>query len=389
MRPAAADQRIELGLDLVIGRMRIAFQISRRRHDPAIDAIGALRDLLLEPCGLQGMRMLRRPQAGERGDLAFRCSRDRDHAGTNRGAVQVNGAGATLSEPAAEARVVQLQLVTKRIEQRHARVVDLDCMRLAVDLEGKPLRHDRLRAASQIINPTARCGIGLNLGLPLVRGLTRMPEELGAMRITAIILAILAFDAGMGPAHAAEPQPLVLEATIALPDTPGRIDHIAVDLNRKRLFIAEVGNNTLDVVDLTQQKPVRRISGLNEPQGVAYLPGPDLFVVANGGDGAVRFYGGNDFAPRGVLNLGDDADNVRVDPRNGQVLAGYGDGGLAVIDPVKPAKLADIPLAAHPESFRLSPSTGRVFVNLPGGGRIAGVDLDSRKVIAEWRTPGL
>jgi hypothetical protein len=205
----------------------------------------------------------------------------------------------------------------------------------------------------------------------------------------AAILAVLAASAALGPGRTAEPQPLVLESTIALPSTPGRIDHMAIDLARKRLFVAEVGNNTLDVVDLAQQRPIKRISGLDEPQGVAYLPVPDLFVVANGGDGAVRFYGGSDFAPRGVVNLGDDADNVRVDPRYGQVLVGYGDGGLAVIDPAKPAKLADIALAAHPESFRLSPSTARVFVNLPGAGRIASVDLGGRKVVAEWRTPGL
>ena len=203
----------------------------------------------------------------------------------------------------------------------------------------------------------------------------------------AITLILLALTASSAPA--AEAPPLVLETTIALPETPGRIDHMAIDLNRKRLFVAEVGNDTLDVVDLAQQKPIKRISGLKEPQGVAYLPGPDLFVVANGGDGAVRFYSGNDFTPRGVVNLGDDADNVRLDPRNGQVLVGYGDGGLAVIDPANQKKLADIPLAAHPESFRLSPATGRVFVNLPGAGRIASVDLDGRKVVAEWRTPGL
>jgi DNA-binding beta-propeller fold protein YncE len=182
---------------------------------------------------------------------------------------------------------------------------------------------------------------------------------------------------------------LVLETTIALPDTPGRIDHMAVDLGRKHLFVAEVGNNTLDVIDLNQRKPIKRISGLKDPQGVAYLPGPDLFVVANGSDGAVRFYSGADFAARGVVNLGDDADNVRVDPRNGEVLVGYGDGGLAVIDPASQKKLVDIPLAAHPESFRFSAATGRAFVNLPGAGRIASVDLDRKKVVAEWRTPGL
>src|SRR3546814_1852567 len=32
------------------------------------------------------------------------------------------------------------------------------------------------------------------------------------------------------------------------------------------------------------------------------------------------------------IDLGNDADNVRVDPRNAHVLVGYGKGGLATID---------------------------------------------------------
>ena len=183
--------------------------------------------------------------------------------------------------------------------------------------------------------------------------------------------------------------PLVLETTIALPNVAGRIDHLAVDLAHKRLFVAEVGNDTLDVIDMVGQKPVHRIAGLSEPQGVAYLSEPNLIVVANGGDGAVRFFGGADFSPRGVVALGDDADNVRVDPRNGHVIVGYGSGGLAVIDPLKPAKLADTPLTGHPESFRLSPSAERIFVNVARAGRITIIDSASGKVLANWMPSGL
>jgi hypothetical protein len=192
------------------------------------------------------------------------------------------------------------------------------------------------------------------------------------------------------PVQSAEPVlPLVLETTIPLSNVAGRIDHLAVDLGRKHLFIAEVGNNTLDAIDMATQKPVHRIAGLDEPQGVVYLPGPDLIAIGNGGDGAVRFFSGADFSPRGVVSLGDDADNVRVDPRNGHLIVGYGGGGLAVIDPLKPAKLADIPLTGHPESFRLSLSAGRIFVNVARVGRITSIDLASGKPLANWMPPGL
>jgi hypothetical protein len=211
------------------------------------------------------------------------------------------------------------------------------------------------------------------------------------LSVAAIVAGVMAGFA-CTVALAAQESPLVLESTISLDHVSGRIDHLAVDLARKHLFVAELGNNSVDAIDLTTQKIIHRISGLNEPQGIAYLPQPDIIVIANGGDGAVRFYSGADFSPRGVVSLGSDADNVRVDPRNGHVIVGYGSGssgGLAIIDPLKPAKLADIPLPGHPESFRLSLSMGRVFVNVPDARQIIAVDLTSAKPIANWKPEGL
>jgi len=188
--------------------------------------------------------------------------------------------------------------------------------------------------------------------------------------------------------HAAD-RPLVLERTIPLDGVEGRIDHLAIDLGRKRLFVAELGNDTVDAVDLDSGKVLKRLTGLSEPQGIAYLPGADLLVVANGGDGSVRVFQGEDLAPAGSIALGDDADNVRVDPGTGRILVGYGDGALAIVDPLSRSRIGDVELAAHPESFQLDPQAGRVFVNLPDARRIAVIDLASRRQVASWTIPGL
>src|SRR3954451_4317784 len=72
-------------------------------------------------------------------------------------------------------------------------------------------------------------------------------------------------------AFAGETQaPLVLERTIPLANVSGRIDHMAVDLRRGRLFVAELGNNTVDVVDLAAGHAIHRIDGLRGPQGGGY-----------------------------------------------------------------------------------------------------------------------
>ena len=142
---------------------------------------------------------------------------------------------------------------------------------------------------------------------------------------------------------------------------------------------------TVDVVDLTTSKVIRRLSGLKAPQGIAYDPMADILAVASDGDGSLRLYAGGDLAPRGVVMLGDDADNVRIDARNGNVLVGYGSGGLAIIDPVHAQKLRGVLLPAHPESFRQIGN--RVVVNVPGATLIAVIDIDAGKVITTWKPP--
>ena len=146
-------------------------------------------------------------------------------------------------------------------------------------------------------------------------------------------------------------------------------------MKRQRLFVAELGNNSLGVVDLAAGKMLRTIAGMSEPQGVAYVPFADSIYVANGGDGSVRVLGGEDLAPVGRIELGNDADNVRVDTQRLRVLVGYGKGALAVIDPASRSKKSDFRLKAHPEGFQIDQTSAQVFVNVPDAGAIEAVGL--------------
>jgi hypothetical protein len=66
------------------------------------------------------------------------------------------------------------------------------------------------------------------------------------------------------------------------------------------------------------------------------------------------------------------------------VFVGYGRGALAVIDPARRAKIADIPLPAHPEGFQITNSGAQIFVNLPDVRQIAMVDTAEAKVKVTW-----
>ncbi len=203
------------------------------------------------------------------------------------------------------------------------------------------------------------------------------------MRPLFVLLGLLLSPSA---AHCAEP--LTLEAMIPLPRVSGRIDHMAIDLVRHRLFVAELGNGTVDVVDLERRRLAGRIAGLREPQGVGWAPRAGVLIVANGGDGSARVFGGKTLAPMGSIALGSDADNVRIDPRDDMAIIGYGSGALAVIDPGRRERIADVKLRDHPEGFQLNPGTGKIFVNVPGAGEIATVDLAAQKQTGRWPLRG-
>ena len=188
--------------------------------------------------------------------------------------------------------------------------------------------------------------------------------------------------------ESADVPPLQLEAKIPLGDVRGRIDHMAVDLARHRLFVAALGNDSLAVVDLEAKRLDRLIGELPEPQGVGYDPATDTLYVANAGDGSVRLFKGAELSPVGRIELGSDADNIRVDSKVGRICIGHGDGALAIVDAATHDKIGSAPLKAHPESFQLDGNTSRVFVNVPNSGAIDVVDRTSGEKIASWPTAG-
>lgn len=179
---------------------------------------------------------------------------------------------------------------------------------------------------------------------------------------------------------------LTLERTIPLPGVEGRIDHFSLDPVGARLFIAALGNNTVEVVDLKQGKLVRSLTGFAEPQGVLYLPELNRLYVAGGGDGTLRILDGTSFATIKTVSVGDDADNLRSDPLGKQVYVGFGSGAISVLDAATGEVVSRLSLDAHPEAFQLEQAGPRIFVNVPGAHAVVVVDRQQQRVVANWST---
>ena len=96
-------------------------------------------------------------------------------------------------------------------------------------------------------------------------------------------------------AQAQESSALRMVQTIPLPNVEGRIDHIAVDVKDQRLFIAALGNNSVEILDLNAGKHLKSIRGLQESQGVGFVSEFNKIYVANGKSGACDILDGSSF----------------------------------------------------------------------------------------------
>jgi hypothetical protein len=187
------------------------------------------------------------------------------------------------------------------------------------------------------------------------------------------------------PLFAEEPPPLALKISIPLPNVEGRFDHAAADPETHRLFFVALGNNTLEIVDLSAGKRLHTITGLKKPTGVLFLADLNLLIAANGDDGTCGFYDGMSCMRNAGASLGlDDADQPALRLESQARLCGLWRGALGVIDPVTMRLTGSIRLKNHPESFQLEYDGPRIFVNVPDAKQIAVVDGVAGKVLATW-----
>jgi DNA-binding beta-propeller fold protein YncE len=202
--------------------------------------------------------------------------------------------------------------------------------------------------------------------------------------VKACLLAMLFTGCTLLASRLPQGTSLRLVQTIMLPDVEGRIDHFAIDAAGERLFMAALGNNTLEVCNLRTGRRIKSLKGLHHPQGVRFIPETGRLFVANAEGGDVVVFDAQSMKRVASAAGLDDADNVRYDAAANLVYVGYGDGALAILDAQNGARQGDIKLEGHPESFQLASYDARIFVNVPDAQQIAVLDRTERAVIAHW-----
>jgi DNA-binding beta-propeller fold protein YncE len=137
------------------------------------------------------------------------------------------------------------------------------------------------------------------------------------------------------------------------------------------------------VVSLPEGKVLHSIKGLDEPQGVCYIPQTKEIFVANGGTGDCYFYSAGNYKKIATVHLSSDADDVRYDSTAQKIYVAYGSGGIAIIDAKSHDEVGNIKLPPHPEGFQIDKRNGFIYVNLPKSGVIGVVATSKLKLINE------
>ena len=200
-----------------------------------------------------------------------------------------------------------------------------------------------------------------------------------------LILAAFVAALLLQPVVASAQAALKQIAAIPMPNVAGRIDHLGFDAPRQRLFVAALGNDTVEVIDTAKSARLRSLTGFHEPQGIAVVSDLNLIAVANGGTGTLQLVDAATLQVGSPIAIGGDADNVRYDAAARQIFVAY-QGGIAVVDPSSGVVVHRIRIEGHPESFQLEAQGSRLYANVPGAAQIVVAQRESATVLTRWPT---
>jgi hypothetical protein len=197
------------------------------------------------------------------------------------------------------------------------------------------------------------------------------------------LLTALVFGSG-----AAADEPATLERVQVIPlhgRLDKKLDHMAFDARRDRLFVANMANRTLDVIDLKAGKLLKEVPDQRGIQGVAYSPDLDRVYVGLGVGGLCNAFDGETYKLLKSVKLDTDVDNVRYDARGKRVYAAHLEKSLTVLDGRTLEVVTDLRLPGFPEAFWLEKGRRRLYANVPSLNQVLVLDADKNEVIGRYQ----
>ena len=213
------------------------------------------------------------------------------------------------------------------------------------------------------------------------------------LKAATLVTALLIFIFGV---WAQNKSPLALKQTIPVPGLTkeGDFDHLTMDLQGQRLFVAGEDNSVVEILDLGAGKLVHTITDVKAPHSMVYRADLKKLFVVDGGTGEVKIYDTDSYKRTGSIKLREDADSMAYDPSTKYMYVVNGGEGakmahsfISVVDTTAGKSLADIKIDSDAvEALALEKSGPRLFVNMTGKDAVGVVDREKHAVITTWPT---
>jgi hypothetical protein len=165
------------------------------------------------------------------------------------------------------------------------------------------------------------------------------------------------------------------------------LDHLFVDSERARLFLANQSNDTLDIIDLRTRQLSKQILGQTTMHGVVYVPDLGRIFVGNEDkEGSCTVI---DAASYAVLKSmpAKGADSVRYDPRRSRTYV-VSENSLTVINAKSLELVTTIRLPGSPYGFQVAKTKDRIYVNVSSPLQVAVVDAAKNEVVDHFSLEG-
>lgn len=207
--------------------------------------------------------------------------------------------------------------------------------------------------------------------------------------ITTLNLALLC----VGFAAAAQTHPPLKKVQeFQMPsNVKGRLDHLGIDVNGKRLFVVGEEAHSVLVFDLTTGKVIQQIA-VEHPHAVLYRGDLNRIYITDEGKGALNVYDGKDYKLLKSVALKVDADSIGYDPAKRDLyIVNGGDNAhepftmLSAVDTTSAQKLADIKIDGDTlEAMAVEKAGNLLYLDNPAKNTVDVIDRKTNKMIAAW-----
>ena len=205
-------------------------------------------------------------------------------------------------------------------------------------------------------------------------------------------------------AYAQTEPPAKLIGYITLPDLEGWMDHMAVDVKTRRLFVPAEQKKAMEIVDLAAGKVIHTITGFDgAPRKTVYLADTNQIWVDDGG--SVKSFDASSYQllKNFPFDLDKSAklipDNGNFDPKSGlfyvTITADANSatatvkGSVEIVDTKTGTRVGNIKLdGTDPSGIAFDAATPRMFVILGDTAQVQVIDRDKRAIIATWEITG-